>query len=475
MTRGASLLGVVVVGVVAAVGLAQAQPGPPGRPRGPSAPGATDVPGAVVDAPAPPLPAPAPVAPVMPHRPEPPRPPIPGVTELEVLAPRNDSGRHLAVTFTRGATGDDLATVIFRRRWGTPNPPASYPQLLAPATAGAPRTWSVEFAGAAPPPLAKLTKDDQLGPWTVAAVLEAGETTATDEVAPDGTYEYVVAEVRRRPDGTVIDASPGAVIGPRTPEAALINTDRLGYLGIVLLLAGLIVWYIEAAKKKKDLYVRRLPGVDAIEDSIGRSTEMGRPVLYVTGLEEIQNIQTIASLLILGHVAEKTAQYDTDLVVANYYPLTMVVAEEVVRQGYANAGRIDAHRPERCLFITAEQFAFAAGVNGIILRERPATNIYFGAFYGESLLLAETGFLTGAVQIAGTAELTQLPFFITACDYTLIGEEMYAASAYLTKEPNLLANLKAADAFKVVAMVFILTGVALATVGAFQLGPWVFR
>ena len=90
----------------------------------------------------------------------------------------------------------------------------------------------------------------------------------------------------------------------------------------------------------------------------------------------------------------------------------MVVAEEVVRQGYANAGRVDAHRPERCLFITAEQFAFAAGVSGIILRDRPATNIYFGTFYGESLLLAETGFLTGAVQIAGTAELTQLPFFV---------------------------------------------------------------
>ena len=126
-------------------------------------------------------------------------------------------------------------------------------------------------------------------------------------------------------------------------------------------------------------------------------------------------------------------------------------------------------------FITAEQFAFAAGVSGIILRDRPATNIYFGTFYGESLLLAETGFLTGAVQIAGTAELTQLPFFITACDYTLIGEELYAASAYLTKEPTLLANLKAADAFKIAAMLFIVIGVTLATMGVFHLGPAVFK
>jgi hypothetical protein len=319
-----------------------------------------------------------------------------------------------------------------------------------------------------------LTAGEDLGPWKIVAVLEAGEVTLTDEVDADTAYAYAAAEVARADDGTATDATVTPIVGPRTAAAAWIHKKRLGFLGIVLVIGLLVQWYIRAARDKKDLYIRRLPGVDAIEDSIGRSTEMGRPVLYVTGLEEIQNIQTIASLLILGHVAEKAAQYDTDLVVANYYPLTMVVAEEVVRQGYANAGRIDAHRPDSVIYITAEQFAFAAGLSGMILRDRPATNIYFGAFYGESLLLAETGFLTGAVQIAGTAELTQLPFFITACDYTLIGEELYAASAYLTRDPVLLANLKAADAFKIGAMLFIVAGVVLATAGVYDLGAVVF-
>jgi hypothetical protein len=406
--------------------------------------------------------------------PPPVAPPLAGVTDLDVRVPDNDNGRHFAISFTRAAdVGEDVVTAVFRRRWGQVAATAVFPTVLGPADA-TPRTWSVEFAGPTPPPLGALAAGDEVGPWQVAEVLAGGETTLTDEVPP-GQYEYVVVELRRGPGDTIVAASAGAVIGPRATEASWFNTDRTGYLGIVLLIAGFIGWYVWETRKGKALYVRRLPGVDAIEDSIGRSTEMGRPVLYVTGLEEIQNIQTIASLLILGHVAEKTAEYDTDLTVANYYPLTMVVAEEVVRQGYANAGRIDAHRPERCLFITAEQFAFAAGVSGIILRDRPATNIYFGSFFGESLLLAETGFTTGAVQIAGTAELTQLPFFITACDYTLIGEELYAASAYLTREPTLLANLKAADAFKILAMLFIVIGVALATAGVFDLGPWAFR
>ena len=199
---------------------------------------------------------------------------------------------------------------------------------------------------------------------------------------------------------------------------------------------------------------------------------MGRPVLYVTGVEEIQDIQTIAGLLILGHVSELTATYDTELKVANTYPMTMVVAEEIVRQGYANAGRLDAHKPENVMFITSEQFAFAAAVNGMILRDRPATNIYFGRFFAESLLLSETGFLTGAVQIAGTAEFTQLPFFIAACDYTLLGEELYATGAYLSREPTLLAQLKAGDVIKLAIMALIVVGMILATVWGWHLGTW---
>jgi hypothetical protein len=84
-------------------------------------------------------------------------------------------------------------------------------------------------------------------------------------------------------------------------------------------------------------------------------------------------------------------------------------------------------------------------------------------------MLAETGYLTGAVQIAGTAEFTQLPFFIAACDYTLLGEELYAVSAYLSREPSLIAQLKAGDIVKATVMLLIGAGVVAATVWGFDL------
>jgi hypothetical protein len=104
-----------------------------------------------------------------------------------------------------------------------------------------------------------------------------------------------------------------------------------------------------------------------------------------------------------------------------------------------------------------------------MVREKPATNLFLGHFWAESLVLAETGAATGAIQIAGTDSVFQLPFFITACDYTLIGEELYAASAYLSKEPLLMGSLKGQDWGKMIVLGILLIASALILLGS----PWV--
>jgi hypothetical protein len=143
----------------------------------------------------------------------------------------------------------------------------------------------------------------------------------------------------------------------------------------------------------------------------------------------------------------------------------MAVAQEVVKSAYLDAGRPDDYKEDTVHFVTNMQFAYVAAVNGIMLRELPATNIYMGKFFAESLLLAETGALAGSIQIAGTDEIAQIPFFIVACDYTLIGEELYAASAYLGREPILLGSLKAQDWAKAAVIVLALAGMIAASFG----------
>jgi hypothetical protein len=182
----------------------------------------------------------------------------------------------------------------------------------------------------------------------------------------------------------------------------------------------------------------------------------------------VDDIQTIAALAILGHVARATARYGTDLDVPNRDPLTFVTARETVRGAYLMEGRPDLYREEMVNYVTYDQFAFTAAVSGRMVRERPAANFLIGYFFAESLILAESGQASGAIQIAGTADPAQLPFFVAACDYTLIGEELYAAGAYLTREPILLGSIRGQDITKGLLILWGLVGILASSLGL----PW---
>jgi hypothetical protein len=257
-----------------------------------------------------------------------------------------------------------------------------------------------------------------------------------------------------------------AALSEPSPEAKSVaqwfNTDTFQALVGTIVLGFIFLYLINRAKKDRNLFIRRISGLDAVDEALGRATEMGRATLYVPGLSSIADVATIASLNILGEVAKKTAKFGTPLIVPNRDPIVYTVAREMVKESYTSVGRPDIFSEDIVFFVTDQQFAFAAAVDGIMVREKPATNFLIGMFWAESLILAETGAATGAVQIAGTDAVTQLPFFITACDYTLIGEELYAASAYLSREPLLLGAVKGQDYSKALIVVLILAGTLLA-------------
>lgn len=250
-----------------------------------------------------------------------------------------------------------------------------------------------------------------------------------------------------------------------TGGGSIFRMDRINALVLVLVFSVTILLYTHWARKGKPLFLRKIPGLDAVEEAVGRATEMGRPVLFVPGIAELDEIETIAGISILGRVAKITAQYETPLNVPVRYPLVLAAGQEVVEQAYIEAGKKDLYDKDTVRYVAGEQFAFTATVNGYMMRERPATNIYMGAFFAESLLLAETGNAAGSIQIAGTARPEQLPFFIAACDYTLMGEELYAASAYLSHEPIMTGGLKGQDFIKLLIGICIIFGVILVTFG----------
>jgi hypothetical protein len=269
---------------------------------------------------------------------------------------------------------------------------------------------------------------------------------------PEARTEYLDNDVR---DGTMYyyavaayggaDTARSAVAGPAVSSAQWFNTSRLNILVVTLLVCGIFMYYIQRARKGAKMYIRKIAGLDAIDDALGRATEMGKPILFSFGLGYITDLVVIAALPLLRKIAKKSAEYSTRLLVPSSDPIVMSAAQETVREAYTESGRPDFYNADNINFLTSDQFGYAAGVDGVILREKPGAIFWLGYFYAESLIMAETGHSVGAIQLAGTTELTQLPFFVAACDYTMIGEEIFAASCYLRPEPIMLGTLKGED------------------------------
>jgi hypothetical protein len=239
---------------------------------------------------------------------------------------------------------------------------------------------------------------------------------------------------------------------------------NLKYLFLVgFLICGSVIYFIYHAQRGKKLFIRKIAGLEAIDDAVGRATEMGRPVLFIPGIRDMDDVQTIAGITILGRVARTIAEYDIKINMPVSRSIVMTTARETIKAAYAGEGRIDAYSDDFVYYLTDEQFGYVAAVDGIMVRDKPATCFYMGSFFAESLIFAETGNSIGAIQIAGTAMPAQLPFFVAACDYTLIGEELFAASAYLSGEPKQLGSLKGQDVGKFIAMIAIILGVFAAT------------
>lgn len=271
--------------------------------------------------------------------------------------------------------------------------------------------------------------------------------------------------------GTVAPVIEPAIVSAVRPNGEWFNAAYTPILALALLICVIVILTIYAVRgRAEDVYIRPIAGLEAVNDAIGRATEMGKPIVYVSGLSGIGSISTIASMLILGHLSRRSAAYETEILVPCNDPLVMTTEREIVRQAYTEAGKPDAYRPDNIFFVTESQFGYVAAVDGIMLREKPAACFYMGYFFAEALILAETGNETGAIQIAGTDADTQLPFFITACDYTLMGEELYAASAYLSRQPLLVAQLRGQDIAKGIIAAVLIAGVAAATYASVATG-----
>lgn len=251
-----------------------------------------------------------------------------------------------------------------------------------------------------------------------------------------------------------------------------------------MLIAGKISWFIMtfifsalmlamlylSSKKTYIPQIREHPGVLAIQEAIRRAVEMGRPICFSPGTSSLYSTKyagdTAAALTILGYVALEAARTGAKLIVGIAPPTVLPVAEDIVRSAYLVAGKPEEYIEEDTVrFFSPNQWGFATSYVGMMHREKVAANFLFGGHAAEAMVIAESGATVGAMQVTGSTNVYQLPFFLVSCDYTLIGEDEFAAAAYLSPDPVQKGVIFGQDLAKIFCVLILILGSILRTLG----------
>ena len=251
----------------------------------------------------------------------------------------------------------------------------------------------------------------------------------------------------------------------------MIRLEEGTFLGFALVILCFILFplcmeYTKRARLKPK--IRTLPAITRIEEVIERAVKVGRPVMYIPGVQGLSSPATLAGLSILGYTARRTAKFGADIIVPVRNPLVQLSVLDILKESYLIEGKSDIYEAkvkDEVVFLSTSQFGFASGALGLMERREIAANLLLGGFQAESMILAEAGNRVGAIQIAGTDNIYQIPFFFAACDYVLIGEELFAAGAYLSEDPIQLGTIQCEDYIRFLILAFLILGIILATAG----------
>ncbi|MBU1173150.1 MAG: hypothetical protein KKD44_26600 [Proteobacteria bacterium] len=248
---------------------------------------------------------------------------------------------------------------------------------------------------------------------------------------------------------------------------SLLIPGRIADLVLFLIFCGtILVLTLQASGGKKFELKRKLAALDAMPEAIGRAVEMGRPVHYTPGgnpLYGVRGTHIQMGLVISGYVARLCARLGSKLIISVATAEQIPLAEEIYRGAYI-AEKVPLAQPDVRFYGKGDP-PFGAGCIETIYKERVAVNMIIGGSGSDFPIIAEGAFRAGAFQIGGNANVFMIPLVVASCEYTLIGEELFAAGAMLSEDPSQLAGIVANDLSKLFIIAMILLGVVLMTAG----------
>jgi hypothetical protein len=217
---------------------------------------------------------------------------------------------------------------------------------------------------------------------------------------------------------------------------------------------------------KRTVHARPLPGLEVVRRALAHGAETGRALHLSPGPGSIggrgSTAETIAGLLAAERVASEAALTGTTILCSSGDAVAHLALRGTLRQAYQRAGLGQDYHPAHVqLLAQQDPMAYASGVTTLYGRQKLEASQMLGAFDQELLLAGEVGCQLGVPQMIGATTTNAQPLAVLTSERVLIGEEIYAAEAYLGGAPSAQARLLTHDALRTAVIVAIVALLAL--------------
>ena len=244
-----------------------------------------------------------------------------------------------------------------------------------------------------------------------------------------------------------------------------------GLIGLVVLIifgAAQVLFTLSIGAGRRPRF-RSIPVFNALHGQMGRAIESGRALHVSVGTGGISGedmATTLAGMSIVEYLADEAAASGIAPMITTSDPTTLILAEDTLRRPHIRLGDLSGYQPLSARLLGLNATQYAAAVMDYLAHDQVSANVMSGAFGPEVGLINHEAGKQALPQLTGAADPRALSMMVAASDNVLIGEEIYAAQAYLRARPIHLASLRAQDVLRWLIVLGIIALVLISTMQA---------
>lgn len=247
----------------------------------------------------------------------------------------------------------------------------------------------------------------------------------------------------------------------------LISPGAVG-LAFVVIFFFLMITFAVAGRNRPRQHLRDIPAFSRLGRAIGLAVEAGKR-MHITlgwgGITDLRGASALIGLTILERIARLASISDRPPVATSGDGILGILSQDTLSGTYKAIGAGFQYDPTTGRVSGLTPVSYSAGTVPVIYDEQVSATVLAGHFGSEAALITDAAERNDSLTLAGSDSITAQAVFAASAQEPLIGEELFAAGAYINAGPIHASSLRAQDIFRWVLVIAILVGAILKMLG----------